>query len=472
MTHAPSTAATAAPSETDLTARKPLGMLLAAAFLWLLVSGGLSLVTAIQLHTPGFLADCAMFTHGRAQALQETVFIYGWAANAAFAVAVWILGRLSGAPLRGVGLMTVGTFFWNLAVLVGLVAIAVGELTGIPFLQMPAYVHPFLLVAGAAIATPGILAWTGRRITTMFAAQWYAVAALLLFVWSYSTAQVLLLASPVHGVAQAVVAAWFAETEVSLWLIPVALAAAYYLLPKISGRVIPNYDYAPHGFWTLIFFAPFTGARSLVGAPVPAWIPTLAIVCSSLLLFHYFVLGLNLRAGLAGGRGNPILSFVSAGLLVYLLGGIVTAVFAFRGFAQIVQFTFFPVAQLKLMLAGAFSLPIFGAIYFLAPRVTGVAWPSTALIRAHFVLTVLGLTVTVVSLAIAGWVQGHGLLDPAKNFAAIAASTKPWLLAATAGEAIFLLGSVIAAFHFFRLQCAACRGLLCGSPATLEASAS
>jgi len=66
--------------------------------------------------------------------------------------------------------------------------------------------------------------------------------------------------------------------SVSLWLLPIALAAAYYLVPKLSGRTLNNYHYAPHGFWTLIFFAAWNGARHLVGGPVPAWIPTLAIV--------------------------------------------------------------------------------------------------------------------------------------------------------------------------------------------------
>jgi len=46
---------------------------------------------------------------------------------------------------------------------------------------MPVYVHPLLLVSYAAIATPGVLAWTGRSTRATFATQWYAVAALFLF---------------------------------------------------------------------------------------------------------------------------------------------------------------------------------------------------------------------------------------------------------------------------------------------------
>ncbi len=468
MISAPSNVAA---SETDTTARGPLVLLLVSALGWLLVSGVLALIATIQLHTPGFMAACPWLTYGHTQAVQETAFIYGWAANSAFAVSLWILGRLGGAPLRGLGLLTVGTVFWNLGVTIGIVCIMLGEATAVSFLQIPAYIHPLLLVAYAAIATPGVLAWTGRRQQGTFASQWYAVAALFLFPWLYSAAQMMLLVAPVRGVGQAVVAAWFAQNLLSLWLIPTALAAAYYLVPKLTGRVIANYDFAPHGFWALLFFGAWTGTRHLIGGPVPAWIPTVGIVTTLVLLFHYVIVALNLRAGLGGGRGNVVLGFVSFGLLAYVIGGLLDAIFSFHVFAEVLQFTYFPVAQLKLAVMGAYSFLIFGAIYYLTPRITGVAWPSTSLIRAHFGLAVLGTVVTVVSLAAAGWVQGKGLGDPVMTFASIAAATRPWLLAATAGEAILLFGSIVLTVHFVRLQAAT----VCpawGSTSALEASAS
>ncbi len=446
-------------------------LLIGSALGWLILSGVLSLVTTIQLYTPSFLADCSVFTYGHTQALQETVFIYGWAANASFAVALWLLGRLSGAPLRGLGLLAVGTMFWNLGVTAGLGFIMFGEATSIPFLQMPAYVHPLLLVAYAAIATPGVLAWTGRSERATFATQWYAVAALFLFPWLYSVAQVMLLDAPVRGVTQAVIAAWFSSNVVTLWLLPIALAAAYYLVPKLTGRTLNNYHYAPHGFWTLVFFGAWSGARHLVGGPVPAWIPTLAIVSTALLLFHYLVISLNLRAGLTGGHGSNTLAFISLGLLTYLLGGVANVVFSFQHFAALIQFTYFPIAQLKLALVGAFSFPIFGALYYIVPRLSGTAWPSSGLIRAHFGLSILGLVATVISLAGAGWVQGHGLGEPGTSFAAIAASTKPWLMAATVGEGLLLLASLTIALNFARLQAVAAVALI-RSAALLEASAS
>jgi cytochrome c oxidase cbb3-type subunit 1 len=452
MTTAPQAAATAEVTEIDATARCPLLLLLASALLWLVVSGVLALVNLVQLHTPGFLADCAALTYGRAQAMQETVFIYGWAANAGLAVALWILARLGGHPLRSINWIMAGTAFWNLAIVLGLVGIAAGDGASHAWLHLPRYVLPLMLVAYGAIAMAGVLAWTGRRGQMTFAAQWYAVAALFLFPWLFSIAQVMLVFVPERGVLQALVAGWFVQGAWTLWLAPLGLAAAYYLVPKITGKIIPSYDFASLSFWTLLFVGAWTGGRHLIGGPVPAWVATIAVVSCALLLFHYIVVAVNLRAAFEGG--STVLKFVAFGLACYVLGGVVDAATAMRSVAALTQFTYFSAAQAQLALTGGFSMMIFGAIYFLGPRLTGRAWPSLALIRAHYLAAVIGTVSLVVALLGAGWIQGHDLHDPAVTFAVIAAHVRPWLLLATAAQAVLLFGNFLLAVHLVWLGAA------------------
>lgn len=458
-------------SESDTSARGPLGLLLVSAFKWLIISAVLSLIGTIQLHTPGFLASCAAFSHGRVEAMQESAFIYGWAANAVFAVSLWLLSILGGTPRRGPGLISAGAVFWNLGVAVGVIAIAAGEATSIPYLQMPGFVQPLLWVAAAAIATPAVLAWTGRSSDSTYASQWYAVAAVFLFPWLFSAAQAMLLAAPVHGVTQAIVANWFAQNVITLWLIPVALAAAYYLVPKLSGRPVVHYEFAKHGFWTLIVLGAWTGGRHLTGGPAPVWVPTVAVVALYLLLFHYIVVVLNLPSGFAGWKGPVTLRFVAFGLTAYLLGGLGDLVTANHSVASLLQHTYFSVAQVKLLLGGAFSFLIFAAVYEMAPRVAGQAWPSAGLVRTHYVVAVAGTLLSVLGLGFAGWSQGHAQAEAALNFTAVAAAAKPGLLIATAGDAVLLLAAVIAFSHLVRLQCATILAA-CGSRVTPAPSAS
>ncbi|MDB6126491.1 MAG: cytochrome c oxidase, subunit, partial [Verrucomicrobia bacterium] len=454
-------------------ARCPLLLLIGSALLWLLVSGALGLVNLLQLHTPSFLADCEIFTYGRVQAMQETAFIYGWAANAGLAVALWILGRLGGSPLRSINWASAGAMFWNVAITVGIIGIAAGDANSHAWFHLPRYVLPLMLISYGAIAVPGVLAWTGRNRDMTFASQWYAVAALFLFPWLFSIAQVMLVFIPERGVLQALVAGWFVQGAWTLWLAPLMLTAAYYLVPKIGGRSLPSYDFAALGFWVLLVVGGWTGGRHLIGGPIPAWVATIGGVSCALLLFHYMVVAVNLRRGFSSG-GSMVLKFVGLGLAAYLFGGFLDAVTAIRGVAMVTQFTHFSEAQQQLAVSGAFSLTIFGAIYFMVPRVTGQAWHSAGLIRVHFFAALLGTAGIVAGLAIAGWIQGHELNEAGVPLATIAAHTKPWLLLATAGQALLLFGNLLFLVNLLR---SIASHLLTPSPAvfrpapTMEATA-
>lgn len=454
----------------DASARCPLGLLTAFALLWLVAGGVLAMLNLLQLQNPGLLADCSWFTYGRLQALQETVLMYGWAVNAGLAAATWLLVRLSGENLRGANYLMAGAVFWNLAIVLGLTGIATGYATSHPLLQMPGYVQPVMLFAYAVMAVPGILAWTGRRKAQTYATQWYAVAALVLLPWFFSVAQVMLTFLPVRGMLQAVVATWYAQNFFSLWLAPIALAAVYYLLPKITGRVLHNYDFAIYGFWALLVFGPWMGGRQLIGGPVPAWIATVAIASSVLVLFHHFIVVVNVR-DIFRLTGSTALFFVTVGIAAYLLGGLVDAVFATRALAMVTQFTYFQQAQQQLAL-GAFSMIIFGTIYYMGPRLAGAAWPSISLIRAHFLAVLIGFVLLVVSLGMAGWVQGRDLNNAAVTFATMGAHTRPWLQLAAAAHGVALIGNLLLTVHFFRLFFTRPAPVAFGQSAALEGSAS
>jgi cytochrome c oxidase cbb3-type subunit I len=428
--------------------RGPLLLLLGFSLVWLLVSGVLGLIAAIQIHTPAFLADCCVLTYGRTRALQETAFVYGWIANGGLALTLWILGRLGGEPLRAVNWVSAGAVFWNLGVAVGLVGIATGDATSLPYLEMPGYVQPLLLAAYGAMGVAGVLAWSGRRRPTLFASQWYAVALLFLFPWIFSAGQVMLIWAPVHGVLQAIVQGWFAQSLWTLWMAPLGLAGAYYVLPKVTGRVLPAYDLASLGFWCLLFIGGWTGGRHLIGGPVPAWISTVAIVTSAILLSHYIIVLLNLRG--AFGGGGTALRFIAFGVAAYVLGGFLDAATAMRVIAVRTQFTWFDDAQQQLAVYGGVSMMLFGTLYYALPRLTGRPWASAGLLRGHLVLSFVGLALLIVSLAFAGLIQGGELNYPMVSFTRIAQDTRPWLRSASVAQAILLFGNLLLAVNFAR----------------------
>jgi len=430
----------------DRSSRAPLVLLLLCGLAWLVAGGLLGLVASIQLHSPGFLGGCEFLTYGRMSALAETAFVYGWLANAGLALALWILGRLAGEPLRAQNWALFGALFWNLGVAAALVGVAAGDATGFALLGLPRYVHMILLFSYSAIAVAGLLAWSGRLRLVAYASQWYAAAALFLFPWILSVAHVMLFSAPVRGVVQSIAAGWYAQCAWTLWLAPLALSVAYYVVPRVTGRVLPSYEFASLGFWCLIFIGGLTGGRHLLGGPVPAWIPSVAVVSCALLLFHVSIVLLNLRGSFRGG--GIALRFISFGLLSYAAGALADAATSFQAVAAHTEFTYFDEALRQLALYGAASTILFGGIYFAVPRITGRAWLSAGLVRAHLFLTLAGILVLFGSLAAAALAQGRGLADPAVPFADIFRHTRPWLVAATAAQAALLLGNIALALNF------------------------
>ena len=446
MTNTATNADQAEVTAVEIQGRVPLLGLLASAGGWLVISGLFALVASIQLHTPGFLADCSLLTYGHTTALAQTAFIYGWFANAGLGLALWVLGRLGGEPLRATRWALVGTWFWNLGLTLGMIGIAAGHGTGFSFFQLPRYVDVILLFSYGAIALPGILAWTGRRRTMTYASQWYAVAGLYLFPWLFTLAQIMLLWHPARGSLQAVVSGWYAQSAWCLWLAPLALASAYYVVPRTTGKTLPSYEFAPIGFWTLIVIGSWTGGRHLIGGPVPAWIPTIAIVSAALILFHFAISFLNLRGALSGG--SAAMRFIGVGILFYGLSGLADAVTSIRDVAVITEFTYVDTAIQSLALYGGGTLMLFGAAYFALPRLSGAS--PCRFSGGVFTLSLIGVLLLVVSLFAAGWIQGNDLLNEKITFAQIATDTRSWLLSATAAQALLLLGNVIFFLNILR----------------------
>ena len=331
----------------------PLLLLLVKGLGWLVVSGILALVASIQVQDPSFMAGCPVFTYGRTSAMAETAFVYGWLANAGLALVLFTLGRLAGEPLRAQNWAIGGAIFWNLGVLGALVGIGVGDATGFALLGLPKYVQLLLFASYAAIAVPGSSPGPGACGGSPTPRTGTAAAALFLFPWLLSIAHVMLFSAPVRGVLQPIVAGWYAQSAWTLWLAPMALSAAYYVVPKVTGKACPSYEFAALGFWCLIFVGGLTGGRHLLGGPVPAWIPSVAVVSCALLLFQILVVLLNLR-GAFFGRGVS-LKFIAFGLAAYALGAAVDALTSFHAVAAHTQFTYFDEAQRQVALYGAAS---------------------------------------------------------------------------------------------------------------------
>jgi len=433
------------------TSKAVMGFVVSSVF-WLVLGSIAGLIASLKLHMPDLLVEDAALTFGRLRTLHLNWVAYGWLSMAGVGVALWMLPRLLKTPLRGGHWAFSGMVLWNAGLVSGSVAIASGWTDGAEWMEVPWQFDVFFVVAGALVAVPLLMTLPRRAVDHLYVSVWYIVAALLWFPILFVVANF----PGVHfGVEHALVNWWFAHNALGLWFTPLALAAAYYLIPKIIGRPIYSYQLSLLGFWSLALFYSQVGVHHLIGGPVPMWVVTLSIVTSVAMVIPVLAVAVNHHMTIWKHRGalkhSPVLRFVVLGAVMYTVASLQGSLHSLRSFNNVTHFTHFTVAHAHLGAYGFASFIFFGAIYFLLPRVTGKPWPKPQWITAHMRLIVVGFVIYVGFLSVGGILQGLAMLDETRAFEESVKVTMPYLLARSIGGSLMLLGHLVFAGHVLAL---------------------
>jgi cytochrome c oxidase cbb3-type subunit 1 len=443
-------------SRGEASLRGPFLLFFVSAVVWLLVASVLGVIAALDLGSMvGVLRDCAWFTPGRIATAQQDLFIYGWGFNAFFAVNLWLLAQLGRFEFRNGWLAQLGGVAWNLALTYGIARVFAGDMTGYRLLDFPREVGPVLAVAFLLAGFWPIVAFARRPSGHTFASQWFVVGASFAFPLIYLLAQLLVLWQPASGVVQALAHSWFIANLLQLWFGASALAAIYYFLPKVLERTLTGYYLAPVAFWTFFLFAGWTGPAALVGSPVPLWLQSTGVVAAAMMLIPVIIVAINIlgtlssQGGWARAWNDTTLRFVSFGAVAFTLAGVLGGVFAFRSMSAVVRFTSFATGHEQLLVYGCASMVVFGASYFILPRLTGALWPSAKLVHVHFWATALGFIAALVAWLVGGWQNGQLLANPAVAYADVLRAGSSWCLVLKISAVLVLVGHVAFALNAF-----------------------
>ena len=443
-------------SRVEASLRGPFLLFFVSAVVWLLAASVLGVIGALDLASSvGVLRDCAWFTPGRILTAQQDLFVYGWGFNAFFALNLWLLSQLGRFEFRNGWLAQLGGAAWNLALTYGVARVFAGDMTGYRLLDFPREVGPVLAVAFLLAGFWPIVAFARRPSGHTFASQWFVVGASFAFPLVYLLAQLLVLWQPASGVVQAIAHSWFVANLLQLWFGASALAAIYYFLPKVLERTLTGYYLAPVAFWTFFLFAGWTGPAALVGSPVPLWLQSTGVVAAAMMLIPVIIVAINVhgtlstQGGWARAWNDTTLRFVSFGAVAFTLAGVLGGVFAFRSLSAVVRFTSFATGLEQLLVYGCASMVVFGASYFILPRLTGALWPSAKLVHVHFWATALGFIAALVAWLVGGWQNGLLLANPAVAYADVLRAGSSWCLVLKISAVLVLVGHVAFALNAF-----------------------
>ena len=253
-----------------------------------------------------------------------------------------------------------------------------------------------------------VVATVARRTEKRLAVPlWYYLAAIVVLPLTYGFGN---LAAPYYfGVDQQIVAG-FAIAGMGAGLVMMGIGTAYYVLPRATGLPIYSDRLAIIGFWSFVFAAPWVGQVWSVFGPGPDHLETVAITFSGWLFIPALCVFSNFWGTMKGAWAKvfeePSVRFVLGGTVFLAFGSLLLAFGSLRTVQNVVGFTTWEMAT-QTAIAGGLGMILVGLVYHLFPRIIGRALYSAGWAARQFWFTTVGLATVVVSMAVAGLIQGY-----------------------------------------------------------------
>ena len=424
---------------------------LAWAVVWLLVGTAGGLIASIKLHWPEFL-PVSWLSFGRLRPFHTSAVLFGWSSLAMIGLALYVVSRTSRTPLWRPGLARLALWLCN-ATLLGALVTMLGGVTSGPQ-EYREWAWPFAAVLAVAVVINGVVAYrtvAARKLAEIYVSNWYILGAFCWLAILYVTGHL-----PFYqgGLGNTVVQGYYMHNAVGMWFTQLALGISYYAIPRLLGRPIHSYALGVLGFWTNLLFYPPIGAHHFIFSPVPWWLQTTAILFSLGMMVPVWAgtgnLLLTFRGSGSAVARSYALPFFVVGLVSYGLASTQGTVEAFRTANLYLHFTNFTVGHSHAAMYGFIAFVIWGAVYGLVPRLTGRE-PSPVAVGVHFWLALVGMTIYVASISVAGLLQGRSWVAGQSFIASVIAAEPMWLWR-TIGGLLMVASHVVFAANVWAMR--------------------
>ena len=400
------------------------GFLVAAA-LWLAIATGLgALAIGMRLVDLGFSFGLGLFDLSftfdarRVEYAFVNATVYGWLTNAGFAAVAFMTPRLLGRRLAMEKAVNGAYAVWNLSLAGGIAALYVFDLGP----NAPLTAFPWLfdggLALGALIVTGAFFATVATSLRDSYVSLWFAGVALLSLLGLVSLNAALGLFDfffEVPVLLIALVSVYVERATSTLWLLGMAYATLYYVVPRATGQPLAWSGIGMLTFVTWLVLAPVAALAPVVDVSIPYAITSVGIVATMLLLAPAALTVVNLVQTMQGrwtlvfGAGAAAFAIVSLAFL--FAASLLEAIGALRAVDQVVGGTDWGRGAFLWAAYGTFTFAAFALAEHALPRILRRSWGGGFLSGAQLWLAFGGVTVAGLALMGAGLAEGSLLAE-------------------------------------------------------------
>ena len=391
---------------------------LLSAAVWLVLASGVGLFLAFHHVDPSLLPDIAELSYGRLRPVHTMTMLFGWASLALVGLALYVVAKSAWVPMHKplgkieYAFARLALWLWNIGILAGMVTLCMGMVNG--GREYREYQWYCMAPIADGVIIIGILVYrlmARRGVQGVYISCWFILASCF---WIAIIVVMGYLSPWKTGIADRIIDGYYIHNAVGMWFTPLAVGITYYALPKLLNKPIYSYALGVLGFFTHLIFYTVIGTHHYIFTPIPVWLQTVSVIFSVAMIVPVWASTGNFLMTMKGERlairHSYSLPFFVVGVIGYGLASIQGSAESLREVQEVLHFTHYTVGHAHFAMYVFVSFLIWGAIYGLVPRTTGVE-PPVMLVGVHFWLALSGIAIYVISMCWGGHVQGNAFYD-------------------------------------------------------------
>jgi cbb3-type cytochrome oxidase subunit 1 len=375
---------------------------------WLVGGVTVTLIAHALLLRPELTPDIPLvaLTYGRLRGVAETTIVFGWLGTIGFATIFAILPRITEVQLHNEVLGAATTLTWSVLLTGGIVALFLGLNQGRLLAELPAGADLGMWLMLVLVLYNAGVTIVRRRERTIYVAGWYLIGAALLAPIVFVVGNL----PTFEGVTDAILSGFYLNGLEMLWLLPIGLAVAHYVVPVETGNALYSNALARAGFWSLVFAGGWSGQRLFLKGPGPDYLEAIAVAMTFVLLIPVLSSAANLFAT-GQGRWQLVtqafgLRFAATAIGLLVAWIVLVVVSTVPSVYRFVGLTAWQAGVRHLAVFGVFTSLAFAFVYHAYPLMVGRDWYSRRLSAFHFWTTEIGVVAGTALLLATGAAQG------------------------------------------------------------------
>jgi len=419
---------------------------------------------AAELVWPQLGMGIPWLSFGRLRPLHTNAVIFAFGGSALFATSYYVVQRTCQARLFSDKLAAFTFWGWTLVIVLAAITLPLGITTSKEYAELEWPIDILITVVWVSYAIVFFGTIMKRKVKHIYVANWFFGAFILtvavLHVVNSAAIPVSLTKSysVYPGAIDAMVQWWYGHNAVGFFLTAGFLGMMYYFVPKQAGRPVYSYRLSVVHFWSLISTYMWAGPHHLHYTALPVWTQSLGMVFSLILLAPSWGGMINGIMTLSGAwhklRDDPILKFMIVSLSFYGMSTFEGPMMAIKTVNALSHYTDWTIGHVHSGALGWVAMVSIGSIYFLIPKLFDrEQMYSIKMIDWHFWMSTIGVVLYIVSMWIAGIMQG--LMWRAVNddgtltysFVESLQATYPYYFVRFLGGALFFSGMLLMAWN-------------------------